>query len=386
MKVLFYVNRYPAFGGIENITKTLAQAFSAKLQYDVAIFSYVQDKTLLSETPKRVNCYYADSYNREGWNLLENVMINFAPDIVIFQDSYAEVQDPLLDLKAKYKFRLITVEHNTPDCLLTSYKLGWKSHSWHNPVSALKKILYPYRYYKIKKDIGCRHKLLIETSDNYVLLSESYKIILKKLWGITDRKLLAIPNIKNEFLHHNKEASKGQKRKIILFVGRLTEQKGIKYLVDIWTRIERATADWNLKILGDGELSQYLRQEISVRNLKRIEILGFKSNIADYYQEASVIFMTSIFEGFPLILAEAMQFGVVPFAFDSYTALHDIVDESCGFIVRPFDIEEYVNAFLKYESLCNDERLSLSLKAIENSQHFSEERLLEKWKNLIATL
>lgn len=382
MKILFYLNRYPAFGGIENITTTLAKAFTDKLNYRVGVFSYIQDESLRVNTPSGVQYFYAEQYDNKGIAFFIDAVKEFDPDVVIFQDSYAPIESPLIELKKISRFKLIVIEHNTPDCHILEYRLRWKQHSWFVPKQAAKKLLFPYIYSKMKRAIGNRHKLLIEASDAYILLSDSYKQILKYYWKIDNSKLLAIPNIKNDFAIKSSNEI-GDKKKTVLFVGRLTEQKGIKYLIDIWAKIEPLAPDWTLKILGDGELKHYVINQIKSKGLSRIELLGFKSNVEDYYKESSAIFLSSIYEGFGLVLPEAMQFGVIPFVFDSYSAVHDIVDEDCGFIVKPFDTNRYAEQFLSFTQFDSKRIESMRKKAVAKSNRFSEEHILERWRNLI---
>lgn len=65
VKILFYINRYPAFGGIENITSTLANAFINQLHYDVATYSYEHDTQLLSNIPKGMKFYPSAKFDLE---------------------------------------------------------------------------------------------------------------------------------------------------------------------------------------------------------------------------------------------------------------------------------------------------------------------------------
>ena len=95
MKILFYLNRYPAFGGIENITSTLAKAFTNELNYNVGIFSYVQDEVLKANTIAGVKYFYAENYDDKGVAYFIDSINEFNPDVVIFQDSYAEIEEPL---------------------------------------------------------------------------------------------------------------------------------------------------------------------------------------------------------------------------------------------------------------------------------------------------
>ena len=94
--------------------------------------------------------------------------------------------------------------------------------------------------------------------------------------------------------------------------------------------------------------------------------------------------MTSIFEGLPLVLAEAMQFGVVPFVYDTFSSVHDIIIDSInGYIVRPFDKEGFVRAFLSFSALDDESVNEMRYSAIHSSQKFSKGPVLEQWSYIL---
>jgi glycosyltransferase involved in cell wall biosynthesis len=180
---------------------------------------------------------------------------------------------------------------------------------------------------------------MVDLSDSYILLSETFKQTLLDYYGIKSKKIIAITNpISSEKQYKFKSQAK---EKIVLFVGRLTKQKGVNYLIDIWKIIEKNHHDWKLMIIGDGEERNFIEKKISKYNLKNIHIEGYQSDVYSYYRKASILFMTSIFEGFGLVLAEAMSYGVVPIAFNSYESISDIIDHNFnGFSVSMYLIKE----------------------------------------------
>lgn len=102
--------------------------------------------------------------------------------------------------------------------------------------------------------------------------------------------------------------------------------------------------DWHLDIVGDGPDAEMLKDSAQKLGLSRIAFHGFQ-NPEPYYSRASVFCMTSTFEGFGLVLVEAMQHGCVPVAFDSYPAVRDIISHGeNGILVPPFQEEIYSNA------------------------------------------
>ena len=386
MKILFLVNRYPGIGGIENMTTLLAGLFKTNLGYETSIFSVQGQHGITVDSSLNVNDVEIANTKKKVLIIMkfETFLRKKSPDIVIFQDSYAEIEYLLNSIHKPT--RIFTVEHNTPDCFLKTRINARKSSGW-----SISGIIYKLRFLDIYIRTwyanGMRHRKLVQVSDKYILLSESYKKTLKSLWRINNSKIIAIPNIKNDFGFVDTTSILSlQRKKQVLFVGRLDAQKGIKKLIEVWKILEQKVLDWELVIVGDGEERSLLEKEINKLQFKRVRLEGFRTDVADYYRESSAIFMTSIFEGFGLVLPEAMQFGVIPFAYDTFLSLHDIIeDKKDGFIIRAFDAEIYANTFCKFLSMSESEVEQLRKTAIESSLKFSKLCVLSKWKELFET-
>ena len=137
-------------------------------------------------------------------------------------------------------------------------------------------------------------------------------------------------------------------------------------------------SDWKLKIVGDGEDLSKLKQMSKELNLKRVFFEGFQTP-TDYYKNASLLCLTSAYEGFPLALCEAMTYGTVPVAFDSYVAAKDIIDnEIHGLLIPPFDTEIFAE---KLSSLMSDKRrlATLSSGAKEKAYKYSIDVIGKEW-------
>lgn len=380
MRILFLLYRYPGIGGIENITTLLANSFKHDLGNEVAIFSVINqqginvkldDITIITVGTNSVNTI---SYE------FKKCLEDFQPDVIIFQDSYAEIE--YLFQNIGKDTRLYIVEHNTPDSLLKAYVEYARQHRWCKLGGLLRKLLFPIIYTKIWLHQRSRHKLLVGASDKYILLSPSYKSILQNFYRIKCNNLMAIPNIKNDFGALGCEYM--DKEKVVLFVGRLSHQKGLDKLMAVWYKIEQCRRDYRLVIIGDGEQKELVLHYIKKYHLQNVKCEGFKQNVDEYYKKASALFMTSIFEGLPLVLAEAMQFGVVPFVYDTFSSVHDIIIDSInGYIVRPFDKEGFVRAFLSFSALDDESVNEMRYSAIHSSQKFSKGPVLEQWSYIL---
>ena len=115
----------------------------------------------------------------------------------------------------------------------------------------------------------------------------------------------------------------------------------------VWKKLQEQLPDWNLVIVGDGPFSNEMKQLSKKLSLQRVEFAGF-ANPIKYYKESSIFCLTSNHEGWGLVLTEAMQFGCVPIAFDSFESIHEIIEDGKnGFLVKPFDIDKYADKVLR---------------------------------------
>lgn len=380
MNILFYLSNYPGYGGIEKVTTILANYFVTKLGYSVSILSVKQsnEDELLTELDRSVRFYKLSITNRHDDSnnvvLLNSLIRNNKIDVLIYQDSYAPTEKLLYKIANDIKPYIIIVEHNTPDSFKSSI-YNWKNDKCLNILDFVKKITFPFLYLIIYLNTRNRHIKLIEYSDKYIVLSNKFIQILSKVFCIRNsNKIIAIGNpitIKNSNLE--------KKEKCCIFVGRLTSQKGIDKLLKIWRIVEVSQPEWKLKIVGDGELKQFVENYISKYNIKNISLEGFHVSLIPYYQEASILLMTSVFEGWGLVLTEAMSYGVVPIAFNSYASVSEIINNDInGILVKPFNVNEYSKII--NELINNDNKRNLlSMNAIDKSKQFSIEIIAKKW-------
>jgi glycosyltransferase involved in cell wall biosynthesis len=176
-------------------------------------------------------------------------------------------------------------------------------------------------------------------------------------------------------------------RKLLLAVGRLSEQKGFDLMIDAFGQIAAQHADWHLAILGEGPLRTALLAQIRQAGLEdRISLAGRAGNVGDWYQTADLYVMSSRFEGFGNTLAEALAYGVPAVSFDCDTGPRDIIrHEIDGLLVPNGDVvalAESLNQLMRDESL----RLEFGVKAIEARERFSMEKIASMWEALFTDL
>lgn len=379
MKVLFLLQRYPGFGGIETVTRLLAQGFIDISGYDVAVFSTsrqeVPAQILISEKFKYLS---SDAKGTELKKEFDSFLHKYNPDVIIYQDSYVDESYLLQDIPENIK--IITCEHNTPDALETGLKHVTKCLPF-TPYNIYRKLRLPFRLRSIWKRSKIHHRKMYDMCDRYVVLSESFIPILGHKYGVPHENIVTIPNPGPDG-----SPIKYQKRNLAVFIARLEHQKGVNYLIDIWEKVERQ-CDWELYIVGDGNQKGWLKKEIHHRGLKRVSLKGYQSDVGKYYGEASIHLMTSVFEGFGMTNVEAMSYRTIPFAFDSYAALRDVIsDKKDGFIIPAYDIDSYAEAILDFIRMPEHEKESMREAAFNKCRQFAIGEIAMKWDNLLNEL
>lgn len=373
----------PQVGGVERVTELLAKGFIAR-GYRVLYLHHVHKDALMDyDYPAPVYFFPSSDYHsEENVSFYHRFLTEHKVDIVINQCGLFE--DSVLYLNiGDYKCKTISVLHSNPMLNyehLASEELVLKEKTFVGCIKFFARILlYPQirsSYLSLRKK---QYDFLFSNSDIVCLLSESHIEDFEKYYQKYDgSKIVSISN-PNSFV-----PQKCHKKKQLLYVGRLDGgQKRPDRLIKIWQRLYKKFPDWEMIIVGDGK--ERKRLDESAKKLERISFVGFQSP-EQYYRDASILCLTSNFEGFGMVLTEAMAFGTVPFAFDSYSAVHDIIEDGrTGVLVTPFSIKEYAD---KLTLLMQDEeeRDRMSENCIKDVTRFSLDNIVNKWESLFNSL
>ncbi len=132
-------------------------------------------------------------------------------------------------------------------------------------------------------------------------------------------------------------------QKVVLNIGRLTSDKRQDLLLNIWKNISVNHPDWKLQLVGKGELKEQLIQIIQEQNLqKSVEIIDPIKNVEDLFLNSSIFAFTSKYEGFGMVLAEAMAYGVPCICFDIPSGPRDIIENKVDdYLIQDENIKEY---------------------------------------------
>ncbi len=180
-------------------------------------------------------------------------------------------------------------------------------------------------------------KLLNIFADKVVALSEVAKEKLIK-FGLRSEKIKVIYN----GIKPLKKTTKETTDKIVVGTcGRLTEQKGHKFLIEAISKIE--VPGVQCLIAGDGELRNELQKQVNELGVsERVKLLGFRNDIAGLLNSMDVFVLPSLWEQLPISILEAMSLGKPIIA----TSVNGVPEElgDCGILINPANVEEIINA------------------------------------------
>ncbi len=174
--------------------------------------------------------------------------------------------------------------------------------------------------------------------------------------------------------------------KKVIAVGRYVPQKGFDLLIKAWCIVSKEHPDWELHIYGDGDHTSYtdLVKKYKVENTCTLE--GPDSRIKDRYSESSIFVLSSRFEGFGMVIVEAMTCGVPAVSFACPCGPRDIIkDGEDGLLVENGNIEELASKII-YLIEHEEERKKMGNKACQNIERFKMENLGIQWKDIFDKL
>lgn len=232
-----------------------------------------------------------------------------------------------------------------------------------------------------------QNKLKFIDSVNYdcltVLTEADRRVLEKKMDKEFMKKVFVLPNP----LTYKPQERVPKKEKVILAVGRLNawHVKGFDLLLKAWALVQEKYPEWKLKIAGGGDSSpmRNLCKELNISN--RVDYLGFV-DLKKEYERAEVFVLSSRYEGFGMVLTEAMSQGCACIACDYKGRQREIItDDSQGIICSTDDEKAISEALCKVIS--DDEyRFGLQKNAIERSKFYELSNIMKRWNEIFEKI
>lgn len=373
---------WPTYGGGETVTRALANEMVNRGNQVYVIYFWDRDEGINDFVDARVetiriegmSCVDGSELKKQEYcylkEKLRGIFEEIKPDVVINQWMPTKIVS--LAMKG-LNARLIKCHHGAVKYVPTIKSIKQKLFygvfgKWAGWIR-----VYP----EYKRDVVY--------SDQWVLLSENLRKDAKKLlWWADDDRLDVIPN-PLPYEVAEKEKILDNKKKEVLFVGRVEELKRLSYILDAWKFVEQQEKEWTLRIVGDGPDLPRNKRYVKELGLNNIVFEGYV-DARRFMMNASVLVLASNQEGFPMVLLEAQQCGTVPIVTNSFPAASDIiVSEYNGILVENNNISAFAEAIL---GLIDNQKLCgrMAKNAIKTSKQYSVEKICDEWEEKIKTL
>lgn len=172
---------------------------------------------------------------------------------------------------------------------------------------------------------------------------------------------------------------------VVVAAGRYAPEKGYDRLIDAFARVAPDHPEWVLKIFGHGPLEKQLRKQVERLGLQdRVLLPGLAGDIEAELRAASVFALSSIHEGLPMAVAEAMACGVPCVAFDCAPGVREIVTDGVDGIVVPPRNVDALAAGLDRLMGDPDLRRRYGAAARESVRKFAPDAVLAQWEETFA--
>jgi len=337
MRILIIHNHYQWPGGEDAVVKAEADLLKER-GHEVYVYERSNKELEQFSLWKKFACLFSCQWSRKTYEDITKIIRDFHPDIahihniffMISPSAYDACQDAKIPVvQSLHNFRWMCVnglfyrnKNVCQECL--------KTHLWRGLLYCCykKSFLLTFVFIKVLRH-HWRLKTWLCKINAYITATEFTK---KKYIeaGISADKIFVKPN----FIYPDISFQPVEKKEYALYVGRLSEEKGVDVLLNAW----RSFKEISLKMMGDGPMENTLREIVQKENLSHIEILGRKNDqeYNDYMNGAQFLIVPSrCYESFPRIVVEGLAYGL-PIIASRFASLEEIVNDGKeGFLFEP---------------------------------------------------
>lgn len=224
-----------------------------------------------------------------------------------------------------------------------------------------------------------RRKLIeeIKRLEKFIVLSNEDKKEWTELQNVE-----VIHNFINKFPDRLSECT----NKRVIAAGRYTWQKGFDNLIKSWEIINEKHPDWQLHIYGSGNNEEYQNLAIDYGLKEKVFCHSTTKELYDKMLDSSIFILSSRYEGFGLVITEAMSCGLPVVSFACPCGPKDIItDGKNGYLVEPENVKalaERICHLIEHEEL----RKEMGKAARKRAEDFQEDKIMQKWVDLFENI
>ena len=362
MKILYITAEINGDGGVQKILATKTDYFIKNFDYQIDIISLNRGDNLFFEFNQKVNFHFIKLKSGRISKFLEYIKqvqkyIDFLkPDCIVVCDF--GIKGFSIPLIIKTNIPIIFEAHGSKFNESSDYKKTFFSNIFHN---------LKYKY----KDF-CASKF-----DFFVALSaESLKE-----WSLKNGYI--IPN----FLNDTNPVTSNLNSKKAITVARHSYEKGLDRLLKIWKLVVEKYPDWQLEIYGSKSGDLALQQLVVDYHLElNVNFHEPVKNIHEKYQESSMCLMTSRSEGFPMVILEALSFGLPVIAFDCPIGPRVLIENNYnGFLIPNGDIDFFKS---KIMDLIENKQtaITMGINAKTSIKKYDIKPIMQLWQEFFLSV
>lgn len=373
-KKLTFLLLHLGYGGIETATINTANALSDKYEIElISFYKLENNQENLLNNNVTIKYLYNGGPNRNEFkqavnkkNIINIIKEGFkALDILIKKKILIkreiENSNAFAIVSTRYEFSMLLNKYGRKDVV----KIAQEHHHHNNNK----------KYIKILKKKYKRIDYLFALTES---LKRDYKEFLKKN---KHTQIVVVPNMITETVSEKSKLGNNN----VITISRLHEGKKINELINIFSKIEDKSA--KLYIIGSGDEEGKIREQINKLGLNNSIIMtGYldKNEQKKYLLDSSVYAMTSISEGLPMVLLEAMQFGIPCIAYETDSGVTDIIKHNeNGFIIKERNENAYIS---KLKELLKDSDLRhyLGSNCKKTCEKYSKDNVVKIWDKILT--
>ncbi|PLQ01555.1 glycosyltransferase family 4 protein [Cupriavidus pauculus] len=235
------------------------------------------------------------------------------------------------------------------------------------------------------EDLGRRSRrvarwLAARFDDAVVVLTERDR----RRWHEALRPRAAVVTIGNPLpFSYPVQAAAGTSR-VVLAVGRLVHAKGFDLLLQAWAMLAPAFPDWRLVIVGDGDERATLENQIRSGGMETsVQMPGASTNIEAYYRDAAIFCLSSRYEGFGLVLLEAMAYGLPVVSTNCETGPRELVRNGENGLLVDTENPAAISTALRRLFADADARQALAEKGRETARERDVATVCGQWNRIL---
>ena len=381
MKILFVIDKMKNYAGIERILTCKMNHIAHQTSHKLYLMTYEQqDQPLPFPLDENIVYISIDSIMPQRSDLMlfqwlkayhnarqrfqyhfKSLIQNIRPDLVVSTVYSYQVLDIIINTCYQEGIKTIMESHTQGETVMLSRKFKYNRY--------LFRLLSFWDYHILRSLRHCNCVVTLTKQDT-------------PFWHKYAKRIEVIPNMLT--ITPKKVISYEVKR--VISAGRYMSEKGFDMLLEAWHLLPNDFCDWHLYIFGNGNRSLYQEIVDKYNKEETIHLMPATYDIAEEFSKSSLYVMSSRYEGFGLVLAEAMSCGLPCVSFDCPYGPREIIkDGEDGLLANNKDIEDLVRKMTQLMS--NEElRRTMGEKAVRNIARYKPEYILKQWTKLFEQL